>query len=478
MPSRLNITIKIWLSIGVFVLGYVLSTTLVQMQGLRTEDSLSTLAEARLSAVQRSHETEAAFQRTVKAFSDAMVTQDPSMLDGAAKEGRQVVDGLKTIAGIPALSDGHSDSARKLASSAEQLIGEARATYTTALTNPAGMGVETLSQIQEMASRTEALKSSLGAGTRQLTNDLHTELNALRSRSARQRSVALALFGITLALAAVVVNLTIRRAIVGPIVRVIHGVEGAAGGAAHASERMAQSGKVLAHEAQDQAASVEETSALLAEISANMRENAGRAGEADALMRDARQTADKASEAMNDLTISMDEISKSSRQVAGVLKSIDEIAFQTNILSLNAAVEAARAGQAGAGFNVVAGEVRSLALRAAEAARRSGDIIEKTIGDVGNGVHLVAAAQGAFTEVSAKIAAGSNVVTQIAASSDEQARGIGHISGAVARIEKVTQSTTANSQETADAAAAVTSQIEATRKHLSELVAVVGLRQS
>jgi methyl-accepting chemotaxis protein len=173
----------------------------------------------------------------------------------------------------------------------------------------------------------------------------------------------------------------------------------------------------------------------------------------------------------------MDVISKSSHQVAAVLKSIDEIAFHTNILALNAAVEAARAGEAGAGFSVVADEVRSLAQRAAEAARSSGDIIEKTVADVSQGVQLVALAHGAFNEVYTTISGTSKVVSQIAVSSEEQARGVGNIGQAITRIESVTQSNAANAHETATAAGEMTAQMETTRKHLDELVAVVGLRQ-
>lgn len=239
---------------------------------------------------------------------------------------------------------------------------------------------------------------------------------------------------------------------------------------------MAQSGKQVSNNANEQAACIEETSASLEEISATTQQNADRAGEADKLMQAARRTVERAASAMNDLTSSMSLISKSSNQVAGVLKNIDEIAFHTNILALNAAVEAARAGEAGAGFSVVADEVRSLAHRAAEAARNSGSIIERTLGDVGKGVEFVNHAQAAFKEVSAMIANGTTLVSQIASSSNEQASGISQIGQAITRIESLTQRNVINAQQTADGAAAMTSQVENTRKYLDELVEVVGLQ--
>jgi methyl-accepting chemotaxis protein len=195
-------------------------------------------------------------------------------------------------------------------------------------------------------------------------------------------------------------------------------------------------------------------------------------------MKDARQTVQRAAQAMNDLISSMDTISKSSKQVADVLKSIDEIAFHTNILALNAAVEAARAGAAGAGFSVVADEVRSLAHRAAEAAKRSADIIERTIADVEKGVSLVSLAHDAFRDVSTSIAGGSAMVSQIAIGSDEQSRGVTHVGKAISRMETVTQNNAANAREAAEAASAMSAQVQATRHHLDELVLVVGFRHA
>ena len=474
--KRMNITAKIWLSIGVFVLGYVIATTLGQLQGLSTEATLRTTSNALFPAAQRSQEAESAFQRMVKGFSDAVMTQDASGVDRAAEEGRQVVAGLKAVAGVEGLSAERAADARRLAASIDEFLGDAHTVYGTVLSNPASMTADMQDKMRGLAERTDAIKTSLQKFKERSSRDLHEQLAAVERSSVHQRWLALVVFGITLALAGVIVNLTIRRAITGPIVNVIHGVQGAADQAAHASDRMTESGQVVARDAQEQAACIQETSASLEQISATTRQNANRAGEADGLMRAARKTVDKAAQAMNDLTHSMDAISKSSNQVAAVLKSIDEIAFHTNILALNAAVEAARAGEAGAGFSVVADEVRSLAHRAAEAARNSADMVEKTIADVTRGVQLVGMAHGAFKEVSSTIATGSDVVTQIAASSEEQARGVGHIGQAISRIEKVTQNNVNNAHQTADAASEMNNQVQATRHHLAELVAVVGLQ--
>jgi methyl-accepting chemotaxis protein len=473
---RLNITAKIWLSVGVFILGYVISTALSQIQGAEARASLRATSEALFPAAQRSQEAEAAFQRMVKGFGDAVVMQDASALDRAAEDGQQVVAGLRAVASIAGLPAGRSQAAGGLAASIERMLADARTSYGAVLAG--GLSGTSQDQMRALAARTDEAKAALARTKEQLAADLHLQLSALGESSARQESFGLAVFAATLILAGAIVHLTIRRSITGPVVRVIGGVQEAADGAARASAQLAQSGMEVSNNAQEQAACIQGTSASLEEISATTQQNADRAKEADRLMQAARQTVERAAHAMNDLRASMDLISKSSHQVAGVLKDIDEIAFHTNILALNAAVEAARAGQAGAGFSVVADEVRSLAHRAAEAARNSGSIIERTASDVSKGVELVAHAHAAFQEVSTTISSGTQVVSQIASSSNEQAKGIANVGQAIVRIESLTQRNVSNAQQTAEGASEMTSEVENTRKYLDELVAVVGLRNA
>ncbi len=474
---RMNITAKIWLSVGVFALGFVLSTTLGQIQGLLTERELGVTSSALFPAAQKSQHAEAEFERMLKGFGDAVITQDKDGLSRAADDGGQAVQELKAVGAIPGLAPERGAEAQRLATNVQQLLEDARDTYGAVLADPQKMAT-LQDKIRSIAGRNDEIKTALAKLKTQFSEDLDQKLSSLRRGSAQQRWLAMMVFGATILVAAVIVHITIRRSITGPVLRVIQGVQEAADGAAEASNQMSESGGVVARDAQEQAACIEETSASLAEMSATTLENATRAGEADRLMQEASKTVQEAAQAMEGLTNSMNLISKSSSQVAAVLKSIDEIAFHTNILALNAAVEAARAGEAGAGFSVVADEVRSLAHRAADAARNSGDIIERTIADVNKGVELATVAHAAFSQVTTKIAGGSQVMSQIAASSDEQARGITNIGQAINRIELLTQNNAANAHKTAEAASAMGTQVAATRKHIDELVSVVGAQNN
>ncbi len=471
---RSNITTKIWLSVGIFILGNVLSTALGQIRDRAARKSLRVTSEALFPAAQRSQEAESAFQRMVKGFADAVIMQDLSGLDRAVESGKQAAAALRSVAAIHELVGERSRDAGKLANDLDQLLTDARTAYAAVLGGD--VSATTRDQMRALAKRNEQVSVALNKTKEQLAADLRQRLGALEVSSARQSWLALAVFFITLIVAGAIVNVTIRRAITGPIVRVIGGVRAAANEAARAATQLAQSGTEVSDSAREQAACVEETSASLEEISTTTHQNADRARAADRLMQQARNTGDLAAQAMEDLAASMRAISKSSNQVASVLKDIDQIAFHTNILALNAAVEAARAGEAGAGFSIVADEVRSLAQRTAEAARNSGAILEQTMHDVSQGVALVSQAHLAFEEVSAKIASGTEIVSHIAASSAEQSRGITAIGQAISRMEALTQRNVTNAERTADGASAMTAQVECTRKYLDDLVGVVGMR--
>jgi methyl-accepting chemotaxis protein len=266
----------------------------------------------------------------------------------------------------------------------------------------------------------------------------------------------------------------INRGVTKPLRVVIEGLTEASDQVASGSNQVSISSQSLAEGSSEQAASIEETSSSLEEMSSMTKQNANNAGQADNLMKEANRVVDQANDSMSELTTSMEEISKASEETSKIIKTIDEIAFQTNLLALNAAVEAARAGEAGAGFAVVADEVRNLAMRAADAARNTADLIEGTVKKVGDGSELVTKTNDAFSQVAESSKKVGELVGEIAAASNEQADGIEQVNKAVTEMDKVVQQNAANAEESASASEEMSAQAEQMKSSVGDLVAMVG----
>lgn len=272
----------------------------------------------------------------------------------------------------------------------------------------------------------------------------------------------------------VTVVLLVIRSAVRPINRVIKGLTQAADQVASAASQILAASRQLARGSSDQAASSQETSSSLEEMSAMTRKNAQNANQADSFVKDVQNLFKKTDTFMAELTTSMEDISDAGMETSAIIKTIDEIAFQTNLLALNAAVEAARAGQAGAGFAVVANEVRTLALRAAQAAQNTSALIQGIIKKIQNGWEITAKTSEAFGQAAEQAEQMGELITEIAVSSNDQKRGIDLMGRAVTEMDKITQQNAANSQETSSASEQMKAQSERMKGFVDELAALVG----
>jgi methyl-accepting chemotaxis protein len=237
---------------------------------------------------------------------------------------------------------------------------------------------------------------------------------------------------------------------------------------------VADSAQSLSQGASEQAASLEETSASMEEMASMTRQNAQHTQTAARLMCEVDSRVQNSNALLGEMVGSMNAIRDSSRQVAKIIKTIDAIAFQTNILALNAAVEAARAGEAGAGFSVVAEEVRNLAQRSAQAARDTAEMIEQSIAKADAGTTRVAQVAESVAGITTATVTMKGLVDQISEASRQQAEGIEQMSHAFAQMEKVTQTTAATAEESAAASEELSERAEATRALVTRLTALVG----
>jgi methyl-accepting chemotaxis protein len=218
------------------------------------------------------------------------------------------------------------------------------------------------------------------------------------------------------------------------------------------SSQISGSSQALSSSATAQASSLEEVSSSLQEMSSMTKQNASNAKEARSLSEGARETAAKGVGSMQRLSEAINRIKASSDSTAKIVKTIDEIAFQTNLLALNAAVEAARAGDAGKGFAVVAEEVRNLAMRSAEAAKNTSNLIEESVKNAEGGVSINQEVLHNLKEINEQVNKVSEVMAEIASASDQQSQGIDQINTAVQQMSEMTQQNAANSEESAASA--------------------------
>ena len=213
------------------------------------------------------------------------------------------------------------------------------------------------------------------------------------------------------------------------------------------TEELRQVSSDLSARSERAAASLEETTYALGELTNQVGESAGNTRKSDGLMAGVLAKSRDSRAVVSDAVAAMGEIRCSADRIASITDLLDEVAFQTNLLALNAGVEAARAGDAGRGFAIVASEVRALAQRTAKAASDIAGLIAESQTHVGRGVTLVGDTEAGLRSIEDAVAEVAALMRTLRDSTDEQSRGIGEISTSLTDLDTVTQSNAAMQEE-------------------------------
>jgi methyl-accepting chemotaxis protein len=342
----------------------------------------------------------------------------------------------------------------------------------------AGKSAEALAALEGSGKTVYARLASSAQALSAWNRDQGAIVGAQSEALARRALIELVTCVVAGILVAAMLGFVLSRGVSNFLNRVAASIDTGAQGVASASRLAASSSERLSQGVSHQAAALEETKAALEEMTAGTKRTSDTAQLAANLATEAKVASDGANVTIQKMVVAIGEIERSASETAKIVRAIDEIAFQTNLLALNAAVEAARAGEAGKGFAVVAEEVRSLAIRSAEAAKTTSTLIEASVQSGRRGVEITQEVANTLTTIAGASAKVDGMLGEITAAVREQNQGLAQVTNGIGQMDSVTLGNSATAEETARSSEELAQQARGLTAAVAELVQHVDRRSS
>ena len=325
---------------------------------------------------------------------------------------------------------------------------------------------------EEFASKAQGRNDELAKVMHAIREDIMTYTNEKIAKLTLNRNLAVLSIFIVIALS-VTLSIVMSSKITGLIVEITKGIAKGATQVYTAAHQISQASENLANSSLTQATSVQETSSMISHIQTVTQSTSENAREASSMIQSTSKVINESNATMSEMHESIQQITSNSEETKKIMATINDIAFQTNILALNAAVEAARAGEAGAGFSVVADEVRNLAQRSASASDSTNTLIESSNHSIQNGSECIDRAVKAFANVMQSADSIFERINRIDEDTRIQAKAITEIGQAANKVDQSTKENVTRAERCTESAHTLDKEAEALEGYVHRLEQIV-----
>ncbi len=444
LGNSFRLSFRIWTSIGILIIGYFISLAFAYYISFDLQSRLPNISYFAVTSTELSQRIPLAFEEQNRFYGNAVITGNSDMFQQARKKAEEVQRALLMLKALEGSSEMLQEKIQALQNRLKVYTDAASAVYRRS--GAGETGTDVLLEINSLAEEKKALENEFKALSLAVQQNLSDNVSGLITDVKEKNSLNLLLSLGIIATAVIIIYWVIRRSIIGILFRITEKLYESSQRVAEISSEISTGSQKLAEGATEQAASVTQVSTALEQIASVTRQNAEYNRQARRSREETDQNIQQLNQAMDRTAGAMTGIKARGEEIGKVIQTINDITFQTNLLALNASGEAVRAGSAGAGFGVVANEVRELAVRSAGAAQETQGLIEKTVEEINSGFRLLKNTRQAFEATREQSSRMGDMIDRIARSSEDQVQGIEEISKTMNEIDQIVQQNASNAE--------------------------------